>query len=180
MVLTSNQWLDSYMTILIQSTQISPPHFDLVMTAKDVATSEGAQPTEPDTQPETSRSGGGRTARRLRVPKELRLPRGVLVRVDVLQDEHGRIQVYTRERLSPGWSDERNEVASLLVRTGADVLDGFRGDGVEKEEEGEDDEDDNGASQIGPHRPDSGPQLPEPPILYRVPPPNFDESRAYG
>jgi hypothetical protein len=47
------------------------------------------------------------------------------VRVDVLQDEDGLMRVYTRERLSPGRGDERNEAASLLMKTGLDVLNQF-------------------------------------------------------
>jgi hypothetical protein len=75
-------------------------------------------------------------------PKGLRLPAGVLVRVDVLLDERGHIQVFTRERLTPGWGGERNHVADLLFRNALDVLEGFRevphASEVDDAEEGED------------------------------------------
>jgi hypothetical protein len=89
-----------------------------------------------EAEPATANTKG----RKPRNPKQLRLPPGVLVRVDVLEDEHGHIHAYTRERLSSGWSDERNEVASLLVRTGADVLDEFK----EEEDDGEGDDEGEG------------------------------------
>ncbi len=62
------------------------------------------------------------------------------MRVDVYQDERGHIQAYTRERLSTGWGDERNEVASLLVRTGLDVLEEFREDQLTGEQDDSDED----------------------------------------
>lgn len=56
---------------------------------------------------------------------EPRLPRGVLVRVDVFQDRDGRIRTFTLERLSGRWGDERSEVATLVVKTGLDILNRF-------------------------------------------------------
>lgn len=55
-----------------------------------------------------------------------RLPRGVLLRVDVFRDADEIIQVYTRERLTPGSGEERSIVATLLLETGFDVLSGFK------------------------------------------------------
>lgn len=66
---------------------------------------------------------------------EPRLPRGVLVRVDVFQDRDGRIRTFTLERLSGRWGDERSEVATLVVKTGLDILNRF------EEEEGTESED---------------------------------------
>jgi hypothetical protein len=61
--------------------------------------------------------------RNLRPP---RLPRGVLLRVDVYRGADESIQVYARERLTPGSGDERNVVATLLLQIGLDVLNRFR------------------------------------------------------
>ena len=58
-------------------------------------------------------------------PAHPRLPRGVLLRVDVMRDAENDLAVYTRERLTPGSGDERNTVAILLFRTGLDVLNHF-------------------------------------------------------
>ena len=63
---------------------------------------------------------------------ELRLPRDVLVRVDVFRDANGEIRVFTRERLPGRWGDERSEVATLLVETGLEVLNGFDDAGEEQ------------------------------------------------
>ncbi len=159
----------------------------LVMTAVHETTSEETRTTEPSNEPRASQSSVGPAMRKSRQPKRLRLPLGVLVRVDVLEDEHGHIGVYTRERLSPGWGGERNEVASLLVQTGLAVLDGFAQERRERggvdEGEGEDD----GPSPHGPHRPDQGPEAPTPRAdhsetadIYRPPPLTPDTRRTYG
>jgi hypothetical protein len=116
-----------------------------MMTAIHRSTGEETRPIETASESKVAESGEDLSARKSRSPKRLRLPRDVLVRVDVLQDEHGHIQAYTRERLSPGWGGERNEVASLLVRTGLDVLDGFAQERLERvvtDEEEDEDEDD--------------------------------------
>jgi len=137
------------------------------MTATNETTNETPQVTEPSNGPEAAQASERRTVRKLRSPKQLRLPQGVLVRVDVLEDEHGHIQAYTRERLSSGWGDERNEVASLLVRTGLDVLDGFKEEGNEGEED--DSDGDEEAGVMGPRNGSSSrPRLsPDLRMLYR-------------
>ena len=59
------------------------------------ANKKGTEPSTSEQEPESQ-------ARRFR------LPRGVLVRLDVLQDENGRLRVFTRERLTGRWGDERS------------------------------------------------------------------------
>lgn len=82
---------------------------------------ESAKSADPVTPSEQRRKRTG--------PSRLKLPRGVLLRVDVLHDGKGRLDTDTRERLTPGWSDERNAVAATLLRTVVEVLEGFPEDG---------------------------------------------------
>jgi hypothetical protein len=139
------------------------------MTAIYETKSEGVRPTESPYERDAARLSEDRTARKSRSAKRLRLPRGVLVRVDVHQDEYGRIQVYTRERLSPGWGDERNEVASLLLRTGLDVLDGFKEERPDREITDEDEDQDDGPGHTSPRKARSPTLLSSPDLrqLYR-------------
>ena len=102
--------------------------------------------TETETPPNTHGESGlkekrptatgeqGHTGPRRRAP-ELRLPRGVLVRVDVFVDGSGRFRAFTRERLTPGRGGDRNEVASILVKTGLDVLNQFADEQDDRSEE---------------------------------------------
>jgi hypothetical protein len=151
------------------------------------ATSEDTRSARLCIEPKGTRSSKGRTVRKSRSLKPRRLPRGVLVRVDVLEDEHGAIVMETLERLSPGFGYERRQAASLLVQAGVDVLEDFREERDSRGDSGDDGEEDDGSSPTGPHRPNSvpeptGPHSGDPEALtpYRVPPPSPDTQRTYG
>ena len=68
--------------------------------------------------------------------RRLTLPRGVLVRVDVIVDDRGEIQAFTRERLRGRWGEQRSAAATLVVQTGLDILNRFEAE----EKEGRDEE----------------------------------------
>ena len=81
----------------------------------------------------TSASNAGSQKPRAR---RLTLPRGVLVRVDVIVDDRGEIQAFTRERLLGRWGEQRSAAATLVVQTGLDILNRFEAE----EKEGRDEE----------------------------------------
>lgn len=92
-------------------------------------------------------------------PREYRLPRGVLVRVDVMMDDHGRIFVFTRERLDGMWGEVRNEAAALVAETAVDVLRGFRGAKARDAEEDGDEPDESDTRPGGPRHSSTIPRI---------------------